>query len=125
MVKMSKLIDCKRGILFSLGLMLLSSVILLLAVLIFHNAQKAEEIIGKLIVLDRVYDLDNSIQKSVSDIFMIKSGISINITNNSVFFEEILPNDNLELLNSSMFGFKNFVENNISNINLTITNVEE
>ena len=122
---MSKLIDCKRGILFSLGLMLLSSVILLLAVLIFHNAQKAEEIIGKLIVLDRVYDLDNSIQKSVSDIFMIKSGISINITNNSVFFEEILPNDNLELLNSSMFGFKNFVENNISNINLTITNVEE
>lgn len=120
MVKMRK-----KGILFSLGLMLLTLVILALAILIFHSAQKSEEIIAKLAVLDRVYDLDRSIGKGLSDIFYLKSGISISRTNNGVSFEEMLPNDKRVALNSSLHHFKQFVEHNLSNVNLSITNIDE
>lgn len=114
----------KKGILFTLGLTFLALVVLSLAVLIFHNTQEAEGIIAKLAVLDRVYDLDNSIQGSLGDIFALRSGISINITNTSISFEEILPNNN-PAFNNTLHQFKGFIESNSFNINLTITNMAE
>lgn len=120
MVKMNK-----KGILFTLGLTFLALVVLSLAVLIFHNTQEAEGIIAKLAVLDRVYDLDTSIQRSLGDIFALRSGISINITNTSVSFEEILQNNNQGTFNTTLHNFKGFIESNSFNINLTITNMAE
>lgn len=119
---MSKLVS-KKGILFTLGLTFLVLVVLALAVLIFHSAQKSEEIIAKLAVLDRVYDLDISIEQSLRDIFNLKSGILINITDNSIIFEEELPNSNAGSFNSSMKAFKNFVESNFANINISIDEI--
>ncbi len=125
MVKMRRLKKERKGFLFTIGLTFLVLVVLVLAVLIFHNTQKSEEIISKLAVLDRAYDLDTSIQKSLSDIFNLKSGISINITNNSIVFEEELPNTNTEILNNSIMDFKGFIESNLSSITLDVTNIEE
>lgn len=125
MVKMRILIRDKKGILFTLGLTFLALVVLALAVLIFHNAQEFEGMVAKLAVLDRVYDLDTSIGQSVGVIFKLKSGISINITNESISFEEVLPNDNIATLNNSLRNFKRYIEANLSNVNLTITNTDE
>lgn len=122
---MDKLKIGKRGFLFTLGLTFLTLIVLALAILIFHNAQKYEEIISKIAVLDRVYDLDNSIEQSLRDIFYLKSGISINIIDSGISFEEELPNDNILTFNNSLFQFKRFIESNLSNINLTITNIAE
>lgn len=116
MVKMRK-----KGALFTLGFTFLALVLLSLSILIFHNAQKAEETINHIIVLDRVYELDNSLQKSLSKIFNLKSGILINKTNDSISFQEDLPNSNS--FTSSMNSFKGFIESNFSNINLTIENI--
>ncbi len=122
---MSRLWVNKKGILFTIGLMLLTFVVLSLAILIFHNAQEYESIVAKLAVLDRVYDLSTSIQQSARDIFELKCGIKVNITDSGVSFEEILPNDNIEIFNNSLSNFKRFIESNLSNINLTIGNMEE
>ena len=118
MVKMRK-----KGALFTLGFTFLALVLLSLSLLIFHNAQKAEETINHIIVLDRVYELDNSLQKSLSKIFNLKSGILINKTNDSISFQEDLPNTNSNSFTSSMNSFKGFIESNFSNINLTIENI--
>lgn len=125
MVKMIRLRINKKGILFTIGLTFLTLVVLMLAVLVFHNAQKSEEMIAKLVVLDRVYDLGNSIRQGLRDIFRLKSGISINITDSGVSFEEILPNTNRATFNNSLNQFKGFIESNISNINLTIMGIGE
>jgi len=125
MVKMKKIRTCRKGILFTLGLTFLTLVVLSLAILIFHNAQKYEEITAKLAALDRVYELDTSIGQSLKDIFRLRSGISINVTNESISFEENMPNYNLEILNNSIDSFKRFIESNLSNVNLTITDMDE
>ena len=124
MVEMRKL-KSKKGVLFTLGLTFLTLVVLALAILIFHNSQDYEEIISKLAVLDRVYELDTSIHGSLGDIFNLKAGISIDITDSGVSFEEVLPNGNIKSFNNSLFQFKTFIESNLSNVNLTITNIEE
>ncbi|MBU0629262.1 MAG: hypothetical protein KKC75_08810 [Nanoarchaeota archaeon] len=114
---------CKRGMLFTLGMTLLSFVVLSLAILVFHNAQKSEILVSKLAVLDRVYELDTSIQQSLRDIFYLKSGISVNITEDSIIFQESLPNPNKESFNASMTSFKRFIESNLSNVNISIGSI--
>ena len=111
--------------LFTLSFSFLVMVVLSLAILIFHSSQESEDIVSKLVVLDRVYELDNSIGKSLGDIIILKSGISINVMNDSVSFEESLPNEAKDTFNSSLYGFKKFIEDNISGVNLDISNLEE
>lgn len=113
----------KKGVLFTIGLALLMSTILTLAILIFNTAQKSEEIVTKLAVIDRVYELDNSMQESLSDIFELKSGILVNMTKTSISFIEELPNTHSSQFNSSMNSFKRFVEHNFSNVNITTDDV--
>ena len=120
MIKMIKLNRCKKGVLFTIGFTFLALLILMLAILIFHSAQQSEDIVTRLSLLDRVYDLDNSIQQSLGDLFYIKSGISVNITNNSISFEERLPSTNAGIFNASMKSFKGFIESNFSFVNMTI-----
>lgn len=122
---MKELKDCKKGILFTVGFTFLTLVVLSLAILIFNSSQESEGIVAKLSVLDRVYELDTSIGQSLGEIVRLKSGILIDITDNSVSFEEILPNENRVILNSSLYSFKQFIEVNLSNVNLSITNMEE
>jgi len=110
----------KKGVLFSLGLTFLSLLILSLAVLIFHSTQGSESIASKIAIIDRVYELDVSIGQSLKDIFQIKSGIVINITNTSVYFQEALPNTNADSFNASMKSFKSFIELNMSYVNITL-----
>ena len=122
---MNKLNNCKKSMLFTLSFSFLVMVVLSLAILIFHSSQESEDIVSKLVVLDRVYELDNSIGKSLGDIIILKSGISINVMNDSVSFEESLPNEAKDTFNSSLYGFKKFIEDNISGVNLDISNLEE
>ncbi len=127
MVKMRKLYINKKGILFTIGLMFLALVVLALAVLIFHNTQEHEEIVAKLAVLDRVYDLSTSIEESLIDIFYIKSGISVSIVGNDVEFEETLanPNPNMGALSTSLNDFETFVESEFPDISVNVQNVVE
>ncbi|MAG08758.1 hypothetical protein CMO89_04740 [Candidatus Woesearchaeota archaeon] len=110
----------KKGFLFALGLTFLALVVMALAILIFHNAQKSEGIISELAVLDRIYDLDTSIQQSLQEIFNLKSDIIINITNNSISFLEELPNSNAETFNNSIMDFQEMTNSNLSDVNITI-----
>lgn len=124
MVKMRRVRIYKKGILFTIGLMLLALIVLALAVLIFHTTQKFEDIVTELAVLDRVYDLSTSIEKSLIDTFYLKSGISISITDNDVSFEETLPNTDYAELSDSLTSFKTSLETDFPNIDLTIGNME-
>ena len=114
--------NSRKGILFTLGLTFLGLVIMALAVLIFHNAQKSEGIVSKLVVLDRVYDLDSSIEKSLVEIFNQKSGITVSVDGN-VSFQESFPNLNVAEFTNSMNDFKTFIESNFSNINISVSEI--
>ncbi|MFH2028666.1 MAG: hypothetical protein ABIJ08_05980 [Nanoarchaeota archaeon] len=113
----------KKGIYFTIAFSFLMMVVLALAILIFNDQLKSEEIVTKLSLVDRVYDLDSSLQQSMADIFHIKSNISINMSNTSIMFTEKIPNSGRSNFNNSMISFKKFVESNISNINITIDDV--
>ncbi len=57
----------KKGILISLGITLLALTVLLFASLILRYAESSEERLAEFSIIDRVYNLDRSIQLSVAE----------------------------------------------------------
>lgn len=120
MVKMRKKI-LKRSLLFSFAMVFLAIVILMLAILIFRTSLESKERLLELGILDRVYDLDSSLQKSFRDIFQ-EAQIIVNVTNSSVSFEEDLPNNETSFP-ALMNNFKFFVEGNDEHIWLNLSDI--
>ncbi len=94
----------------TLGMFFLASVVFSLGVLMFHNTKSLNDRFGELALFDRLYELDSSISMGFRRIFEYRSGLSIDVYNESVVFTETLPR-------SSNFGnvmdqFKSYVENN-------------
>lgn len=99
----------KKGVMITLGMLLLSSVVFSLGILIFHNTASLNDRFGELALFDRLYELDNSISSGMKTIFEDKSGITIVKTNNSVEFSE-------HITRSTSFGsvvgsFVSYLEN--------------
>ena len=114
-----------RSMLFTIGLMMLSSVILVLAILISGSFQKSELAMSNIGALDRIYDLDISIQNILKNLFYSGSGISLEVDsiNNFVSFEENLPNKNSAIFNFTVLDFKNFTELNFNNVSLNLARI--
>lgn len=115
----------KKAMFFTLGLTFMAGTVLVLAILIYHNTASTEERFADLGKLERLHDLDSSIQKCLKDIFNNKSGISLSVNNDIVSFEEDLPNGNATSFSNYLNDFKDFVEKNNTNIELNITEITD
>ena len=97
----------KKGIVQSIGLMMLAGLLLSFAVIIFHDTQSRDERFGEMMIYDRLYDLDKSIQHGFSKIFS-SNGISLSADNSHVAIAETLPGSSR--LSSELDGFSSFLQ---------------
>ncbi|MEM4244848.1 MAG: hypothetical protein QW404_00880 [Candidatus Nanoarchaeia archaeon] len=100
----------KKGVMITLGMFFLASVVFSLGILMFHNTKSLNDRFGELALFDRLYELDSSIGMGLRRIFDYRSGLAVDVYNESVVFTETLPR-------SSNFGnvmdqFKSYVEDN-------------
>lgn len=112
-----------KAMIFTIGLVMLSLIILSLAVLIFNTFQKAELTMSNIGALDRIYELDTSIQNVLKNLFK-SSWIDLEVDNelNLVSFKERIPSNNT-VFNLTLTNFKNFTESNFDYVNLDLDNV--
>lgn len=81
----------KKAVLLTIGMLFLSSLVFSLAVILFHNTQGTESRFAEIILYDRLYDLDSSIQRGFKEIFIRNSGITLRLVNDTVTVIETLP----------------------------------
>ena len=110
----------KKGMLFTLLLTFLGLVLLSSAVLFSYNSRHSEQIATNTFVLDRVFEISNSMEHLLQELFAY-SGITITISNTTVSFEETLPNATMAAFNASMAGFKGFIESAYPNVQVNIS----
>lgn len=114
----------KKGIFFTLGLFSFVLIVFTLSILIFTYGETSKERLGELGILDKVYNLDSSVQNGVRKIFYGSSGISITNDESIITIEENLPYISYITFNSNLDSFKLFVEGKENHINLNISEVE-
>lgn len=118
----------KKGVLFTFGITLVMLIILTFAVLIYKNSLQASERTAEIGVLDRVFDIDTSVQESLKELFTLKSGIILTKNNLTVSIKEDLPNGNSAAFEADMEDFKEFVESKFDDnpkVKLNITKITE
>ncbi len=99
----------KKGVIMTVGMLLLASVVFSLSVLIFHNTASLNDRFGEIALFDRLYELDNSISNGMKTVFEDKSGITITKLNNSLEFSEFIPRSTN--FGSAVDSFVSYMEN--------------
>lgn len=106
----------KKAVFFTLGLTMFAFVVLSLSFLFAENASRYDERFSELASINRVYDLDASLQSSLSKLFSQKSGMAYTASTTEAIFQHNLPL-NFGSLNNN---YKEFVQHaNDKNINLS------
>lgn len=97
----------QKGIVQSIGLMMLAGLLLSFAVIIFHDTQSRDKRFGEIMLYDRLYDLDKSIQHGFSKIFS-SNGILLSADSSHAEITESLPGSSR--LSSELDGFSSFIQ---------------
>ncbi|MFH1065375.1 MAG: hypothetical protein V1734_02610 [Nanoarchaeota archaeon] len=97
----------KKGIVQSIGLMMLAGLLLSFAVIIFHDTQSRDERFGEMMLYDRLYDLDKSIQYGFVKI-LSANGISLSADSSHAEITETLPGSSS--LSYELDGFSSFLQ---------------
>ena len=109
----------KRGVIFTVSIFLIMSLVLTLTVLMYRNTQKNERRLLELGSMGRVYDIDRSIQQGLRNIFEQEeiNEIDLGINGLEVYFEEKFPKEKggegdarHKAWKDQMKGFKKYVE---------------
>lgn len=107
----------KKGVLFTLGITMLVTIVFSLAVLLFHNTQSMEKRFSELALLNSVSDYDSMIQSNIRDINTYESGLYITAGSNNVSFTEAFPrSDNFAEV---MEEYEDYIKKNYTAANIT------
>ena len=99
----------RRGVLLTLGVTFLAIVILTLATLILKHAETSEERLVELASVDRVYNLGNSLQRSLSESLYSLTEINLTVTNDTIILGRQLgayPDPTLSTLTPAWYDYK-------------------
>ena len=120
-----KLIYEKKGILITIALTLLALTFLSMVINYIALRERSDRYPAAF-ALERLDNLDLSLQKSTKDIFDAYSGLSVRIDTNAtswnVTFQEDFPN-NISRFDETLRSFEEFVERNLSDTNLSVDEV--
>lgn len=108
----------KKGVLFTLGILMLVTIVFSLALLLFHNTQSMETRFSELALSDRLLDFDGMIQNNIKDINDYESGLFTTVGNDSVSFTESFPRS--ARFADVMADYEDYIEENY-NISPKIT----
>ena len=110
----------KKGFFYSLSFSLIIALVFGLSLIAFKNFNFSQERFNEILIFDRVYELDKSIEQGFKDIFNLESGIIINKGTN-ITFSEALSNKNSQNFSNALDDYKLFLESNFS----VILNIED
>lgn len=113
----------KKALLFTIGLVIMASVLLALAALNFRNSELTKDRLAEIGSLDRISSAASSVSNGFKDLFNAYSNIDLTITNENLTFEEDLPNS-ISNFRNNLDSYKNYVESNDKSINLSINNLK-
>lgn len=102
----------KKGVLFTLGILMLVTIVFSLAILLFRNTQSMENRFSELVLLDQLSGFDGMLQNNVRDINAYESGLAITVSKDSVSFTEAFPRS--ERFAEVMEEYKDYIETNYS-----------
>ena len=101
----------KRAVFLTITLVLFALILFSLSSLFLSQKQSENFFVQGSI--DRVVNLDASIQKSITDLFEAHSGIAIVISSNKIIINEILP-PSFSDFESKLGSFESFIESELS-----------
>src|SRR3989344_247787 len=104
----------KVGAYYTIGFLLIMLVFLALIILVNKEFKLSIERFSEDAGFEKIHNIDDSIQKSLRDIFFSSSGISVSATQTSASFSETLPNSEDNNFKSNITKFKDFIETNYS-----------
>ena len=114
----------RKGILFTAGLVLMASVLLTLAILLFYNTMESEERFIEMSSLDTMHNLYDSVDNGIREILFGTLGddyVIVNQIEDQVVFKEGLSNIDYTNFEGNLTSFKSFVESNFGGVSLNIT----
>jgi len=114
----------KKGVLFTLSILLIVSLVLAIAILNFKSVQKTKDVLSEVGAVERVYNLGTSVANGFKEIFNAYSGINLTLVNETITFKEFLPNTNTALFKNSLDNYKVYVENEDNNTKLNINTLK-
>src|SRR3989338_4964714 len=112
-----------KGVMFSITMVLVSSLLLVISAIMLNNSNAAELRSMEFGIASSINDISGSIEKSISDIFS-DSGLSVSGSGNAVNISESLPSSNLSSVNESLNDFKSFVESESGNVAINIDSLD-
>ncbi len=118
----------KKSILFTAGLVLMASVLLTLAVLLFYNTMESEDRFIEMSSLDTMHNLYDSVETGVRETLfggLSDELIEVDRTSNEVVFKEDLPNTDDTNFRDKLSEFKDFVGSNFLGVGLNITEMNK
>ncbi len=101
---------CRKGVLFSAGLILLSLTLLSLSFLLFTSGKESSSDTARMAVADRINDEARSIENAYSAI--LSRHVNVAINGNNVSFSETLPEGASDDFFTSISRFETFATNN-------------
>jgi len=108
----------KKGVLVTITVIFLALTLISLT-LLFSSTEKK---FSNDVAIERVKNLDESLQKSLADIFVLHSGITIDIKS-KIVIEEKIPNANAADFKEVISEFESYLENNSEEIDLDIDGI--
>jgi len=102
----------KKGVLFTIGLLFLSLIILTFSIVIYNFEKSKQEVTTTMIILERTYNENQAIQTGLKEIFQNKSGIILEKNATYIKFKESLPNSKSDIFKNFMIEYKHYIENN-------------
>lgn len=119
----------KKGMIFSISILIIGSLILTFAILIYNQSTNSELQANEINLVNRAYDLSSSVNEGIKTIFTNTQPISIQIenTNNNytVKISESIPNNNITNFITEINQFKSFIENDTKTIKINNNSIKE
>ncbi len=98
-----------KGVMFSLMFVFLTTLLIILSTLIFRTALSSEEYATEIALMNRLYDLDQSLQQITRQLLIANTFLFAS-QNRSATITQDLPFQNDAALNVSFTNLKNFIE---------------
>lgn len=114
----------KKGILMSLGMTFLIFSLYYLTLTIAHYHQDESNLFNEIAPLQRLGELDTSLQLAVKRTFMDSLSLDLNIINGALIITQPLPLNSSNLA-TNLDALKSFVEGNFSGVNVTVSDLKK